>query len=183
MRARASNTNPHSTLHHLTAAGAQQSPHARSLRRWRRGGVISRTEAYFAVGGIAACVVQLAVQTRFAGEWGEPNGWRIVMGLEAVPGLVMLLGALKCVESPHWLLRRGMSVEAERVLRRIYQPVRLKDGSCDCEDRNADMTDALDTLARGLEARFFKVRLVLNCCAAGFSSSPSQRRLISFFED
>lgn len=121
-----------------------------------RGGVISRTEAYFAVGGIVACVVQLIVQDRLSGEWGAPNGWRVVMGAEALPGLVMLLGALKCVESPHWLLRRGMSIEAERVLRRIYQPTRLRDGTCDCEERNADMTDALDTLARGLEARFFK---------------------------
>lgn len=102
--------------------------------------------------------MQLIVQDKLSGAWGEPNGWRVVMGLEAVPGLVMLLGALKCVESPHWLLRRGMSVEAERVLRRIYQPVRNRDGTCDCEEKNGDMTDALDTLARGLEARFFKAR-------------------------
>lgn len=142
---------------HPINAPSTPSPRSPS-RHTRSGSVISRTEAFFATGGIAACFVQLAVQTRFAGDWGEPNGWRLVMGFEAVPGVVMLLGALKCVESPHWLLRRGMSVEAERVLRRIYQPTRLRDGTCDCEDRNADMTDALDTLARGLEARFFKAR-------------------------
>ena len=50
------------------------------------------------------------------------------MGFEAVPGLIMLLGSIKCAESPHWLLRRGLSGEAERVLHRIYQPTRLPDG-------------------------------------------------------
>ena len=29
-------------------------------------------------------------------------------------------------------------------------------GTCDCLERNADLADALDGLARGLEARFFK---------------------------
>jgi hypothetical protein len=33
--------------------------------------------------------------------------WRLLMGAEALPGLVMFLGALKCAESPHWLLRAG----------------------------------------------------------------------------
>ena len=51
------------------------------------------------------------------------------MGFEAVPGLIMLLGAIKCAESPHWLLRRGLSGEAERVLHRIYQPLRRPDGA------------------------------------------------------
>ena len=146
----------------------------------RSGGVIATTEVFFAVGGIVACVVQLLVQAIFTSPWWQPNGapppppppphsnrspdarargapgWRILMGMEAVPGLVMLLGSIKCTESPHWLLWRGQSAEAERVLHRIYQPTRGAGGTCDCVERNADLADALDGLARGLEARFFK---------------------------
>jgi hypothetical protein len=49
-----------------------------------------------------------------------------------------------------------LNAEAERVLHRIYQPTRLQGGGCDCPERNADLADALDALARGVEARAFR---------------------------
>jgi hypothetical protein len=108
------------------------------------------------VGGIVACVTQLMLQGALTSPAGERNNWRLLMGLEALPGLVMFLGALRCAESPHWLLRAGAAAEAERVLHRIYQPCRLPGGGCDCADRNADLADALDALARSVEARAFR---------------------------
>ena len=114
------------------------------------------TEVFFAVGGIVACLTQLGLQGLLTSREWERNNWRILMGLEAIPGLVMFLGALKCAESPHWLLRAGAATEAERVLHRIYQPTRLQGGGCDCPERNADLADALDALARGVEARAFR---------------------------
>ena len=39
-----------------------------------RGGVIATTEVFFALGGIVACLVQLAVQEICTGPWGVPNG-------------------------------------------------------------------------------------------------------------
>ena len=65
------------------------------------------TEVFFAIGGIVACLAQLGLQGLLTSREWERNNWRILMGLEAVPGLVMFLGALKCAESPHWLLRAG----------------------------------------------------------------------------
>jgi len=114
------------------------------------------TEVFFAIGGIVACLAQLGLQGLLTSREWERNNWRILMGLEALPGLVMFLGALKCAESPHWLLRAGAATEAERVLHRIYQPTRMQGGGCDCPDRNADLADALDALARGVEARAFR---------------------------
>ena len=121
-----------------------------------RGGVVAMTEVFFAVGGIVACVTQLCLQGWLTSHAGERNSWRLLMGLEALPGLVMFLGALKCAESPHWLLRAGAATEAERVLHRIYQPTRTAAGGCDCAERNADLADALDALARSVEARAFR---------------------------
>jgi hypothetical protein len=114
------------------------------------------TEVFFAVGGIVACITQLCLQGWLTSPMGQRNNWRLLMGLEALPGLVMFLGALRCAESPHWLLRAGAAAEAERVLHRIYQPSRLAGGGCDCGERNADLADALDALARSVEARAFR---------------------------
>ncbi len=48
-----------------------------------------------------------------------PQGWRWMLGLSGVPGLVMLLGALPLPESPRWLLGRGRVEEATAVLQKL----------------------------------------------------------------
>jgi MFS family permease len=111
-----------------------------------RGGVVAMTEVFFAVGGICACLAQLVLQDMLVTPPEARNAWRALMGLEAIPGFVMFLGALRCCESPHWLLRRGNSAEAERVMHLIYRPRRLPRGGCDCAERNADLADALEAL-------------------------------------
>ncbi len=116
------------------------------------------TEVFFAVGGIMACVAQLVLQTAMTTPEKAHNSWRVLMGLEAVPGLVMFLGALKCTESPHWLLRNGASAEAERVLHLIYRPRKFFGGGCDCAERNADLADALDALSQTVEVGTHKRR-------------------------
>ena len=109
----------------------------------------------FAIGGVVACIVQLGLQTGWATPYGLRNSWRTLVGLEAVPSLVMLGGALRCLESPRWLLQTGQDAEAERVLHRIYAPRKLPPGSlrdgvpcaCQCDELNAEMADAARTLA------------------------------------
>ena len=111
-----------------------------------RGGVVAMTEVFFAMGGICACLTQMVLQAVLVTPPQARNAWRVLMGLEAVPGLVMFLGALRCCESPHWLLRRGDSAQAERVMHLIYRPRRLPGGGCDCAERNADLADAMGAL-------------------------------------
>ena len=117
-----------------------------------RGGVVAMTEVFFALGGICACLTQMVLQAVLVTPPQARNGWRVLMGVEAIPGLVMFLGALRCCESPHWLLRQGASAEAERVLHLIYRPHRLPGGGCDCAERNADLADAMEALQQSQTA-------------------------------
>lgn len=49
----------------------------------------------------------------------HPNGWRISLGLAAVPAILMLIGGLLCPETPNSLVEQGRLQEARRVLERI----------------------------------------------------------------
>ena len=48
-----------------------------------------------------------------------PEGWRWMLGLGAVPGLVLAAGMLVLPESPRWLAGHGRMPQAEAVLRRL----------------------------------------------------------------
>jgi len=45
-----------------------------------------------------------------------PHGWRYMLGLAAVPSVVMLFGFLILPESPRWLASKGRYQEAKRIL-------------------------------------------------------------------
>ncbi|XP_028304642.1 proton myo-inositol cotransporter-like isoform X1 [Gouania willdenowi] len=47
------------------------------------------------------------------------DGWRYMMGLSVVPAVLQFFGFLFLPESPRWLLQKGFSQEASRVLSRI----------------------------------------------------------------
>jgi hypothetical protein len=110
--------------------------------------VVALTEVLFAVGGICACLTQHLLQQSTATAFQAENSWRYLMSFEALPGLVMLLGSLRCPESPHWLLRAGREAEAEEVLDIIYAPTRHagRPARCNCETKNADLSDAREAL-------------------------------------
>jgi hypothetical protein len=52
------------------------------------------------------------------------SGWRVMLGLAALPGLVMFHEFLSLPESPRWLAQKGRIAEAEKVL----QSLRESDG-------------------------------------------------------
>jgi MFS transporter, SP family, solute carrier family 2 (myo-inositol transporter), member 13 len=47
------------------------------------------------------------------------TGWRMMLGLAAIPALAMYFGFLKLPESPRWLAMNGRSAEADVVLRSL----------------------------------------------------------------
>ena len=49
----------------------------------------------------------------------RPWGWRLSLGLAAVPATILLLGGIFLPDSPNSLVERGEFVEGKRVLQRI----------------------------------------------------------------
>ncbi len=78
----------------------------------RRGAVVSLNQFCITFGILASYLVDYA----FAEVTG---GWRWMLGLGALPGVVLGLGMLLLPESPRWLLGRGNPVAAGAALRRL----------------------------------------------------------------
>ncbi|XP_054786083.1 sugar transport protein 14-like [Prosopis cineraria] len=49
----------------------------------------------------------------------HPHGWRISLGLAALPAILMLIGGIVCPETPNSLVEQGKLEEARRVLKRV----------------------------------------------------------------
>ncbi|XP_060100726.1 proton myo-inositol cotransporter [Heteronotia binoei] len=47
------------------------------------------------------------------------NGWRYMLGLSAIPAVIQFLGFLFLPESPRWLIQKGQTQKARRVLSRM----------------------------------------------------------------
>jgi sugar porter (SP) family MFS transporter len=78
--------------------------------RETRGRLVSMNQLMITVGILVSYLVGYA--------FAPVQGWRWMLGLAAVPAVVMLLGLLRMVESPRWLLCRGREDEARAALAR-----------------------------------------------------------------
>lgn len=76
-----------------------------------RGRMVVVLEAFWAVGWIMAAVIGTFVVA------GSESGWRWGLAFGAIPALYALYVRLKLPESVHFLIRRGRTEEAERVVR------------------------------------------------------------------
>lgn len=74
----------------------------------RRGGLVSMNQFMITVGIFASYLVGYA--------FSSIEGWRWMLGLAAVPAVVMFLGMAKGQESPRWLVTNGRPREAREVL-------------------------------------------------------------------
>lgn len=81
----------------------------------RRGGVVSLNQLCITVGILVSYLVDSALAS-------TPDGWRWMLGLGAVPGVVLAIGMLVLPESPRWLAGHGRGDEAEAVLRQVRGP-------------------------------------------------------------
>ena len=74
----------------------------------QRGRLVSMNQLLITVGILISYGVGYAL--------ASSEAWRVMLGLAAVPALVMFAGLLRLPESPRWLLAQGRDDEARRVL-------------------------------------------------------------------
>ncbi|GFY85080.1 sugar transporter 6 [Actinidia rufa] len=61
----------------------------------------------------------IANLVNYATSMMHPNGWRVSLGLAAVPGLVLFFGSMILTETPASLVERGKDTEGKAALKRI----------------------------------------------------------------
>ncbi len=81
----------------------------------RRGSLALLQQWMLTVGILSAYIVALIIFTAFPGS-AASVGWRLVLGLGAVPALVGLVLRTQMPESPRWLLRHGRYDQFRKVI-------------------------------------------------------------------
>lgn len=79
----------------------------------RRGALVSLNQLAITVGILASYLVGYA--------FADSGNWRWMLGLGAVPGLILGCGMWVLPESPRWLMKRGREREAYAILRRARE--------------------------------------------------------------
>jgi MFS transporter, SP family, galactose:H+ symporter len=74
----------------------------------RRGALVSLNQLAIAVGILGSYLVGYA--------YANSGDWRWMVGLGAVPGLILGLGMVALPESPRWLMKRGLESDARQIL-------------------------------------------------------------------
>ncbi|KAK4477710.1 hypothetical protein RD792_016961 [Penstemon davidsonii] len=64
-------------------------------------------------------------------------GWRMMLGIAAIPSLFLAIGVLKMPESPRWLIMKGRVGEAKKILKKVC------DSTEEAEERLRDIKKAV----------------------------------------
>jgi len=103
-----------------------------------------------------------------------PHGWRLMLGLAAVPSLVMLVGFFPLPESPRWLVQHGRRVEALKVLKRF----RVTDEAAEAEIISiVDGLIAHEALTASVSSSSSSSFSSFSSSFAAFSHPPTRRAL------
>jgi sugar porter (SP) family MFS transporter len=106
--------------------------------RNRRGGLGVLQQWMVTVGILLSYLIAAIILASFphdAGSWG----WRLILGLGAIPALIGFFFRTRMPESPRWLLRKGRYSEAQSALGRLGLRAPL-----DAVERTAHRLDAED---------------------------------------
>ncbi|MEJ6013311.1 sugar porter family MFS transporter [Corynebacterium sp. H127] len=79
-----------------------------------RGQLVSLNTLMIVVGQLLAFLTNSAL--------AHTGNWRLMLGLAAVPGLILAVGMLFMTDSPVWLRRRGLEEDARRIAARVGIP-------------------------------------------------------------
>jgi MFS family permease len=90
---------------------------------------VFRTFGQFAAGMVDGIFVELL----------PDSGWRLMLGLAAIPSIIMYFGFQSLPESPRWLAMRGHVDQAAEVLRTLRETE---------QDAADEMAEIMDSIAR-----------------------------------
>lgn len=96
-----------------------------------RGFLTSLPEVFIVSGILVGYIINYALS-----DLPQPINWRLMLGLAAVPSLLMGFGVIVMPESPRWLVMQGRLDEAKRVL------IKVSDSTEEAEFRLGEITKA-----------------------------------------
>jgi SP family xylose:H+ symportor-like MFS transporter len=87
-----------------------------------RGRLVAFNQLAIVLGMLLVYFVNWAIASAGDDVWVKATGWRLMLASEAAPALVFLFLLLWVPDTPRWLVIKGRTEEALRVLRRIAPP-------------------------------------------------------------
>ncbi|PVD25153.1 hypothetical protein C0Q70_15651 [Pomacea canaliculata] len=85
-----------------------------------RGRLVTLNQLFITIGILISSII--------AGAFHEvPEGWRYMLGLAAIPGVIQFIGFMFLPESPRWLISKGRTEDARKVLQRIRDSDNIDD--------------------------------------------------------
>lgn len=103
-----------------------------------RGGLVSLNQLMITIGILAAYLVNFAL--------AESEAWRWMLGLAAIPAVILGVGMFFLPETPRWLVSKNLTERARSVLRRTRGEERVDEELADIERVESQEEEGLDEL-------------------------------------
>jgi SP family arabinose:H+ symporter-like MFS transporter len=85
-----------------------------------RGALVSLNQVAILVGMVLSYVINAWIGRIGNAAWLASTGWRVMLGVEAIPAVTFLILSFTIPESPRWLVKRGRTEAACAVLERLH---------------------------------------------------------------
>ena len=124
-----------------------------------RGQLVTVNVLLITGGQLAAYIVSVCLAS-------VPNGWRIMMGLAAIPAAIQLIGMPLLPESPRYLFAKGDRDGARKILQRIYGVRNDPDGSrveAELDSIDCALKETQGASYRDLFKRENRIPLIIAC--------------------
>lgn len=121
-----------------------------------RGALVSLNQIGILVGMVLSYVVNAWIGSWGDHEWMIEIGWRIMLGVEALPAALFIFMCFAIPESPRWLLQKGREAAASSILMRLHgarqADVELNEIRASLQERDAALGEVFGGRMRGMMA-------------------------------
>ena len=133
-----------------------------------RGRLVAMSQFNIVVGLLVAYISNFLID-RFTGS--NPECWRWILGIVAVPSVLFFLLILPIPESPRWLVEKHRRDEALNVLRKL--------GNADAGAVLQDIVESLHEKTVGIDESFFRLKYIRPILLAFMVASFNQLSVIN----